>query len=144
MKIISGGQTGVDYTALVVAQRLGIPTGGTAPKGWRTESGSNPDLANFGLVESHATNYRTRTAKNVYDSDGTVWFGDCRSPGGVLTLNCCRHYEKPYLVNPTAEELRTWIAAHNIRIMNVAGNRWSTNPAASDLADDVLTVAFES
>ena len=38
MKIISGGQTGVDRLALDVAKSLNIATGGTAPKGYLTEN----------------------------------------------------------------------------------------------------------
>jgi hypothetical protein len=40
-KVISGGQTGADLTGLEEAHKRGIPTGGTVPKGCRTESGSN-------------------------------------------------------------------------------------------------------
>ena len=38
-KIISGGQTGIDRMALELARELGLGTGGTAPKGYTTESG---------------------------------------------------------------------------------------------------------
>ena len=48
-KIISGGQTGVDQAALRAAKACGIPTGGWAPKGWRTEDGPAPWLADLGL-----------------------------------------------------------------------------------------------
>jgi hypothetical protein len=41
MKIISGGQTGVDRLALDVAKSLNIATGGTAPNGYLTENGSD-------------------------------------------------------------------------------------------------------
>ena len=41
-KIISGGQTGADYGALLAAHALGLETGGWAPKGWRTEDGPKP------------------------------------------------------------------------------------------------------
>ena len=43
-KIISGGQTGADQIGLEVALSLGIPTGGTAPKGFITETGPNYKL----------------------------------------------------------------------------------------------------
>lgn len=51
-KIISGGQTGADEGGLEGARLLGIPTGGTAPKGYRTENGPNLTLRDtYGLVE---------------------------------------------------------------------------------------------
>ena len=49
-KIISGGQTGADLGALVGARRVGIETGGTAPKGFRTDRGLQPVLRQYGLV----------------------------------------------------------------------------------------------
>ena len=39
MKIVSGGQTGVDRTALDVALELGFPYGGLCPNGRRAEDG---------------------------------------------------------------------------------------------------------
>ena len=46
-----GGQTGADQGGLRAARACGIPTGGWAPRGWQTEDGPCPALANFGLVE---------------------------------------------------------------------------------------------
>ena len=37
--VISGGQTGADRGGLIAAKALGIPTGGTAPLGYKTEAG---------------------------------------------------------------------------------------------------------
>jgi len=51
-RIISGGQTGADLGGLVGARRIGIETGGTAPRGYKTEKGSQVDaLKAFGLIE---------------------------------------------------------------------------------------------
>jgi Circularly permutated YpsA SLOG family len=36
LKIISGGQTGIDLMGLEVARELGLPTGGSAPKSFGT------------------------------------------------------------------------------------------------------------
>ena len=72
-KIISGGQTGADIGGLLAAKELNIPTGGTAPKGYRTELGSNFDLCDiFNLSEHSSDKYPPRTAANVKNSDGTV------------------------------------------------------------------------
>ena len=38
LKIVSGGQTGVDVAALDVALALGLPCGGWCPRGRRTET----------------------------------------------------------------------------------------------------------
>ncbi|MBR5549307.1 MAG: hypothetical protein IKU71_06215 [Kiritimatiellae bacterium] len=44
VKIVSGGQTGVDRGALQAAMDLGLDWGGWAPKGWRAENGTIPPL----------------------------------------------------------------------------------------------------
>lgn len=125
-KIISGGQTGIDQLGLKVAKELGIPTGGTAPKGFRTELGPYPSLGeDYGLVESAFSDYGPRTLQNVLDSDGTVLFGEMGSTGSRLTISLCKNHNKPYILNPTADELRDWLKDNNIKDLNVAGNRGS-------------------
>ena len=54
-KIISGGQTGADRAALDVAIKLGIPHGGSIPKGRATEDGQLPD--EYQLHEMSTTSY---------------------------------------------------------------------------------------
>jgi hypothetical protein len=71
-KIISTGLTAADRAALEAAVELCIPTGGTAPKGWRIQNydgstGSDPELAQFGLVEHESAEYPPRTRQNVAD-----------------------------------------------------------------------------
>jgi predicted Rossmann-fold nucleotide-binding protein len=104
--IISGGQTGADTIGLEVAKELGIKTGGTAAKGYKTENGSNPQLAEYGLVEDTSDNYAERTRKNVKNSDGTVYFYQrSNTPGYIVTKNTAEQNKKPFLENPTAKEL---------------------------------------
>lgn len=147
-KLISGGQTGADRAGLDAAKILGIPTGGTAPKGWRIcnpdgTDGSDPTLAEFGLVESDSREYRDRTIQNVQDSDATVWYGFQDSPGGKLTLSTAKRLNKPAIVNPTPQQLRQWVEGNSIKILNVAGNRFSThNPDIYDLVYRSIMYAF--
>ena len=142
-RVISGGQTGVDQTALLVARKLDIPTGGTAPKGWRTDEGPAPWLADYGLVQSTSAGYSARTAKNVYDSCGTVLFGIMESRGCALTIGLCGHYDRPYLINPgCASALNDWLDANMIKILNVAGNRRLTNPQAAIACREVLELVL--
>ena len=44
LKILSGGQTGVDLGALKAAKKAGITTGGCLPKGCKTEDGIDLSL----------------------------------------------------------------------------------------------------
>ena len=143
LKVISGGQYGVDYIGLQVAKARGIPTGGTAPKKWKVEGGFNPQLSTFGLVESKDLGYVSRTKQNVRDSDGTVLFGDMSSAGSALTLVFCKNYVKPYKINPSSEELANWIKDMKINTLNIAGNRASKlTTHQKDSIADVLEGAF--
>lgn len=144
--VISGGQTGADQAGLAVAKRLGIPTGGRIPKGWLTEAGPRPDLGRiYGLQEAETGPYPDRTERNVLASDGTVLFGDTRSRGSMLTTRLCTRHAKSCLIVPldsdpigAAAMLRAWIAEHDVRTLNVAGNRASQAPGISAFATAVL------
>ena len=126
-KVISGGQTGVDTLGLIVARALGIETGGIAPKGYKTEEGSAKQLlSDFGLTESSSENYTVRTEENVINSDGTVYFAEDKDSKGLkLTKARALINGKPFLVNPSAKELVSWMRTNKINILNIAGNRKS-------------------
>ena len=124
-KVISGGQTGTDRFGLEIAKELGIETGGTAPKYYKTENGCDQSLKDFGLVEDESSDYDPRTEKNIIDSDGTVIFGDIKSPGSKLTIKLLKQHNKKYIDNPTIEKLKEFITENNIEVLNVAGNRAS-------------------
>lgn len=148
-KIISGGQTGADQAGLDAAILLGIPTGGTAPKGCliQDEHGNDiscPELVTkYGLKEHHLAGYPHRTIQNVADSYGTVWVGYDRSPGGKLTIKTCKEMARPYIVNPSPEQLRLFVTQYNVKVLNVAGNRQSvTNPNIYDRTFSLIYSAF--
>jgi len=142
-RIISGGQTGADRTGLEVARELGIATGGYVPKGCRTDEGPAPELVTeFGCEEHHSWTYPPRTRLNVWHSDGTVLFGNMDSPGCALTIRLCHEHNKPYLTNPSAEDLREWLDEYSIKVLNVAGNRKRTNPGVVALTRSTLLAAL--
>lgn len=138
-KVISGAQTGVDTLGLIVAHSLGIETGGTTTPGFVREKGvdkyTRADLEKLGVVEISPTDqegatgkefYLPRTRKNVMDSDGTVYFAsDSDRAGLIATQRFANQFDKPFIINPTAVELRRFIRANNIQTLNVAGNRGS-------------------
>lgn len=157
-KIISGGQTGVDTIGLQVAKELGIETGGTAPKGFLREQGiDTEDIASYGLKEitdEEQADYTKRTSKkdaytgrtelNVRNSDGTVYFAtDTDSAGKKATERSAKEWNKPFLLNPTAKQLRQWLIDNNIKTLNVAGNRGSKLPAKNRVAK-ILKAALSS
>ena len=97
MKIISGGQTGVDRGALDAAMELGIPHGGWCPRGRTAEDGRIPDR--YQLRETDSPDYSFRTEQNVLDSDATLILYRGRIAGGTeLTLRLARQHGRPHLV----------------------------------------------
>lgn len=132
LKIISGGQTGVDRAALDVALALGLAVGGWCPQGRRAEDGRIPDR--YPLVETPEPDYETRTCHNVEESDGTLILNRGVLDGGTaLTAGHARQVGKPCLIvaleagiEPAA--FRDWLAAHHIQVLNVAGPRESQRP----------------
>ncbi len=70
MKIISGGQSGVDRAALDFCLENNIPCGGWCPKGRMAEDGRISDK--YPLIETESEDYAERTRLNVENSDGTL------------------------------------------------------------------------
>lgn len=89
-----------------------------------TEKAPDERLRDYGLIEHTSASYPPRTRANVQQSDGTVILG-ILSCGTKLTLTICEKERKPYLVSPTAEQLRARLVANQIRVSNVAGSRGS-------------------
>lgn len=134
-KVISGGQTGADRAGLEAARTLGIETGGTAPKSFRTQNGNDTSLIKFGLIEDDSFAYPPRTKKNVKNSDGTIIIAmNLNSPGCSLTQKYISQYSKPvFLVqltddgkikfNSDLNDAVKWVFDNGILVLNVAGNR---------------------
>ncbi len=137
-RIVSGGQTGVDRAALDTAIARGIPHGGWCPRGRRAEDGRIPDR--YALREHASSEYAVRTEQNVVDSDATLvlTIGAPRD-GTALTVRLAERHERPILVvdldGPLpAAEVAAWIAACDVRVLNVAGPRESTHGGIHDRA----------
>lgn len=149
-KVISGGQTGADMGGLIGAVESGLDYGGWAPKGWKTEVGKRErKLRRFKLQEYPREGYPARTRMNVWDSDGTVWFGKTGSPGYKCTSRCCADLVKPMLVisefSDENDRVRflEWLSKHKIKVLNVAGNRESSSPGIEDAVATFIVEALE-
>ena len=143
-RVISGGQTGADQGGLRAARTCGIPTDEWAPRGWQTEDGPCPALANFGLVEIQGV-YPERTRANVRDSDATIWFGNPESPGGGRRFALPGFGKLAYLViegQTQTPDVVAWIEADVIHVLNVAGNRESTEPGIGERVEQFLLTVF--
>jgi len=145
MKIVSGGQTGVDRGALDAALAAQFPCGGWCPEGRQSEDGRIPDK--YPLVVLDGSGYRQRTLKNVQDSDGTlILFAGLLTGGTKLTRDFCQREGKAIFVvdaaqTPAANAIYgvwSFIEEQNIRVLNVAGPRGSGWDGGHGFAFDVV------
>jgi hypothetical protein len=141
MKIISGGQTGVDRAALDVALEHGIESGGWCPTGRLDEFGRIPDC--YPLKELENGGFTERTLQNVKDSDGTVIIYPGKLSGGTeQTLHFCVDQRRPHEVidasnvstEKAAQLIAEFVRENKIDILNVAGPRASEWPEGYDYA----------
>ena len=160
LKIVSGGQTGVDQGALEAAVDLGIEWGGWVPKGWRAENGTVPERFRAKMQEHVSANYIVRTKKNVADSHATLILTDAYpiSGGTLRTRDFCMNLMRSHLVvsfgeADAVEKVRKWLGQffaveHPVPfVLNVAGSRESKSPGIQSrtrlFLDEVMNGMFK-
>ena len=145
LKIISGGQTGVDRAALDVALKHGIECDGWVPAGRLDEFGRIPDR--YPIKELPNGGFPERTLQNVIDSDGTVIFCRGKIEGGTeYALRCCRDQKRPHGIidaekiptDGAARAIVSLVQTEKIESLNVAGPRRTEWPGGYDYAFAVL------
>lgn len=149
IKIISGGQTGVDRAALDVAIELKIEIGGFCPKGRLAEDGIINE--NYPLSETKTNFYQERTRKNIDIADGVLIITINKELKGGTLL--CYEYakrknKKVTIINLNENQagnitkLKTWIDKNNIKTLNIAGNRESNSKGIYIVTKDFLLSYF--
>lgn len=149
LKIISGGETGVDRAALDVALQRGMECGGWCPAGRLDEFGIIPER--YPVKELDEGGFSERTLRNVRDSDGTViiYFGEL-SGGSAQTAQFCLEERRPHeLIDAAkipAEQagklIADFVRVQQIATLNVAGPRQSNWPEGYDYAFRALGSAW--
>lgn len=146
LRILSGGQTGVDRAALDAALQLGVACGGWCPAGRLAEDG--PIADHYPLAETNSNQYIERTRRNVLDSDATLIVYFSALEGGTKkTVQFCRQHHKPYLeldmaAHDEAEAVTRvvrFILENNINVLNVAGPRASKQEQAYPVTKSLIT-----
>lgn len=145
MKIISGGQTGVDRAALDVAIERGMDWGGWCPKGGWAEDLPNPPgvLTTYPkLKETPLRNPVQRTEWNVRDSDAALIITDGAglsiSIGSRRAHQWAHQHGKPELVVDASDsaaraQALAWLRAQQRRfgsdmVLSIGGPRESEAP----------------
>lgn len=152
LKIISGGQTGVDRAALDGAIAHGLDYGGWCPRGGWAEDFPTPPglLAHYpNLQETPSPDPAQRTEWNVRDSTATLilvcgedWQ---RSAGTQLTQAIATQLGKPLQIISLNEaialaSLRKWLQTLSKNAtLNIAGPRESESPGIYAIAHKILT-----
>jgi hypothetical protein len=133
IKIVSGGQTGVDRGALDAALAAELACGGWCLGDRSAEDGAIAER--YRLTPLVGGGSRQRTLKNVQDSDGTaILFQGSLAGGTKLTRDLCIREKKPFVVLDATQIAETRAAAailrfideYEIQVLNVAGPRAST------------------
>ncbi len=154
IKVISGGQTGVDRAALDAALDAGIACGGWCPAGRWAEDGPIP--ARYPLTETPGADPDHRTRANVLGADATlIIVNGMPDQGTRLTRQVARELGRVHLVvdlwkmedGSQADEIGcarvlAWMTSEKIRILNIAGPRESTTPGIHARARSFLTSLF--
>ena len=130
LKIVSGGQTGVDRVALDFAIEHGIKHGGWCPRGRIAQDGIISSC--YHLRETRSASYPERTHRNILDSDATLIFAE-KYPltrGTRLTADLAKKEGRPLLtltqdlpVEEATERSLGWLREQRVATLNIAGPR---------------------
>ena len=148
--VISGGQTGADQAGWRAAQACDIPTGGWMPLHFQAEDGPDGSPGRlYGAKAMPTGSYAARTARNVRESDETIWFGSTDTPGAKTTLEVCELWRKPVMIIEPHRSIQPsaavqWLRNHpQIQVLNCAGNRESKNPGIGERVEKFLMAVFK-
>jgi len=126
MKLMSGGQSGVDRAALDVALACGVDYGGWCPKGGWAEDVAEPPglLVRYpNLRETPLADPAQRTEWNVRDADACLIIVDGAglevSAGTSLASDLAHRYRKPLYVAKLGDvdlkHVRLWLGVQRAR-----------------------------
>lgn len=151
MRIVSGGQSGVDRAALDVALGRRLDFGGWCPRGGWAEDFPDPPgvLEKYPqLTETPGDDPSQRTRWNVRDADATLILVTTEmgaSAGSAFTRACALSLAKPHLVidlraRDALPEAREWIGRIAPATLNIAGPRESEAPGVYRAARRFLEI----
>jgi hypothetical protein len=161
MKLLSGGQSGVDRAALDVALARGLPYGGWCPQGgWAEDCPEPPGLLTKypHLKETPLADPAQRTEWNVRDADACLILVDAGgvevSAGTMLAGDLAQRYRKPLLVVDLREpdildRAAPWLRAQQTRhgagfTLAIGGPRESEAPGVYERASRFIGALLDA
>jgi hypothetical protein len=115
VKIISNGTSGVSKIGLAVGSKLKLATGGVAT--------ASAVVDGYEMDRHNNDNIPETVRKNVTNSDATIVFGKHDSVAVKVAQEAAEAANKPFLVNPTAEDIKDFLKDNNISVLNISGDR---------------------
>ena len=160
MKLLSGGQSGVDRAVLDVAVGRGVDYGGWCPEGgWAEDFPAPPGLlAKYPkLAETPLADPAQRTEWNVRDADACIIMLDAGgmtvSKGTALAEELARRYRKPLLIvdlgaPEPVEHAALWLRVQQRRLgaalaLAIGGPRESEAPGIYAKAHAVMAAVLD-
>jgi Circularly permutated YpsA SLOG family len=160
MKLLSGGQSGVDRAVLDAAVERGIDYGGWCPKGGWAEDLTEPPglLAKYpNLRETPLTDPAQRTEWNVRDADACLIVVEDAglevSKGTALAQDLAHRYRKPLFVvrlggEETIRDAELWLRFQGRRVgaklvLAIGGPRESEAPGIYATAKSFLATLLD-
>lgn len=145
--IVSGGQTGIDQTALDWTIERDWPHGGFCPKGRIAEDGIIPEK--YRLKEAMTSDCDARTLLNVIHSDATLILSALPlAEGTALTAKYAQKERKTlFVLSPGFAQddllpIHSFLSNRDDGILNVAGPRLSQWPNGPAFAQEALGKIF--
>jgi len=160
VKILSGGQSGVDRAALDAAISLGITYGGWCPRGGWAEDFPDPPglLVKYPqLVETPLADPAQRTEWNIRDSHAVLILVDAAgvtaSRGTTLAKELAAQYRRPTLLIDLSDasagaRVDSWLGLQLVTygeelVLGIGGPRESEAPGIYERAKKFLAGALE-
>jgi len=132
IKIISGGQSGVDRAALDFAIKYKLDCGGFCPKGRLAEDGIISGI--YPLIETNSSLYKERTRLNVEISDALlIIYENNIGSGTQLAIEVAKTLNKDYhVIQVPSDEIHIdrilkWLLFLKPANINIAGPRESND-----------------
>ncbi len=157
IKIITGGQTGVDQAAMDAAIELGLLTGGWCPPGRECDNGIIP--SKYKLRETTARcspdaphlPRSMRTKMNVFDANALLVLRPdsvASDPGTDYTILCAQKLGKPILIldpyrTGNISNIRVWLKEMGFKVLCVAGPSERTCSGVGSVVYSLMKAVLE-